>query len=59
MEDFTQKINIKNRQREVDRLFEKEGLTDRVLEKQVTVNKLRNRLNYPDENEKVYRSFVQ
>ena len=59
MDNFMQKINIKNRQREVNKLIEKEGLTDRVLEKQVSINILRNELNLPDEDEKIYEEFVQ
>ena len=31
-------------QEEIDKLYEKEGLTDEVLEKQVKLNQLRNKL---------------
>ena len=46
-------------QLEVDELYEKEGLTDEVLEKQVEINKLRHEHDIPDSNELTYEDWVQ
>ena len=56
---FLKKIQLKNRQRAIDNQYEKEGLTDEVLEKQVELNTLRHELDIPDETEAVYKNFVQ
>lgn len=56
---FIKKTNLRNKQREVDKLYEKEGLTDEVLEKQIEINKERHKHDLPDENEFVYEKFVQ
>lgn len=52
-------IQLKNKQRAIDKQFEKEGLTDDVLAKQVEVNTMRNELDIPDKNEFIYEEFVQ
>lgn len=52
-------IQLKNKQRVIDKQFEKEGLTDDVLAKQVEVNTMRNELDIPDKNEFIYEEFVQ
>ena len=39
--------------------YEKEGLTDEILEKQVALNELRNKLNISDETKRIYENFVQ
>ena len=46
-------------QKEVNTLFESDGLTDEVLEKQLEINKLRNEHDIPDEEEKIYEEWVQ
>ena len=46
-------------QQEVNELYEKEGLTEEVLNKQVTINTLRNEHDIADETELVYKEFVQ
>lgn len=56
---FIKKTNLRNKQREVDKLYEKEGLTDEVLEKQIEINKERHKHDLPDENEFVHEKFVQ
>ena len=53
------KETINLMQAEVDEIFEKEGFTDEVLEKQVTINTLRSEHNIPDESEFIYEEFVQ
>ena len=46
-------------QEKVDKIYEEEGLTDDVLDFQLQINALRNEHNIPDNNEKIYKEFVQ
>lgn len=52
-------IHLNYQQRQVSKLYKSEGLTDRVLEKQVEINKKRHELNLPDRYEMQYKRFVQ
>lgn len=52
-------IKLDEKQKEVDDLYEKEGLTDRVLAKQIEINKERNKYNIPDKKEFIFENFVQ
>lgn len=56
---FLKIIQIKNKQKVINKQFEKEGLTDEVLEAQIELNKERNLHDIPDESEFVYEKFVQ
>lgn len=56
---YLKKIGLKNRQKRINKKYEKEGLTNEILQEQLEINKLRNELNIPDDNEKVYEDFVQ
>lgn len=56
---YLKKIGLKNRQKRINKKYEKEGLTDEILNEQLEINKLRNELNIPDDQEKVYEDFVQ
>lgn len=56
---FFHKIQINNRQHYVDKLYEKEGLSEEVLNKQVEVNSLRHEYDISDESKRVYDRFVQ
>jgi len=56
---FLKVIQLKNKQRVVDNLFEKEGLSDEVLSKQVEINILRNELDMPDSEKVIFEDFVQ
>ncbi len=38
-------------QKYINRMYEKEGLTDKVLDAQILLNSQRNKYNIPDENE--------
>lgn len=46
-------------QRRIDNLYKFEGESDRVIEKQVALNKKRNKLNISDSRNKVHENFVQ
>lgn len=52
-------IHLNYQQRQVSKLYKSEGLTDRVLEKQVKINEKRHELNLPDRYEMSYKRFVQ
>ena len=39
--------------------YEKKGLTDDILKKQVRINSIRYKKNIPDETEFIYENFVQ
>ena len=52
-------IHLDLQQRQVSRLYKSEGLTDRVLDKQIQINKKRHDLNLPDRYEMIYKRFVQ
>ena len=56
---FLHKIQIKNRQRVINKQYEKEGLTDDVLKKQVELNKLKHELDISDSSKKLYDNYVQ
>lgn len=46
-------------QKQVSKLYKSEGLTSKVLNKQVAINKKRHELNLPDRYEMQYKRFVQ
>lgn len=63
-ENFLQRVNLSNRQKEINSMFEEEGLTDEILKKQIELNKERNRLDINDPSETLYvdedgKVFVQ
>ena len=51
--------HLKRKQKELNELFEKDGLTDEVLDQQIAINKLRHAHNIPDETETVHEDYVQ
>ena len=51
---FLKIVQLKNKQRTCDKLYESEGLSDRVLDMQVEINTMRHELNIPEED-----GFVQ
>lgn len=62
MPDETRTLKAKEfeqRQKEIDVKYEKEGLTDEVLELQVQLNQERNRLNISDPTKRIYENYVQ
>jgi len=56
---FFHKIQIKNLQRYVDRQYKEQGLTDEVLNKQLEINKLRNKHNISDKSKRLHEKYVQ
>ena len=62
MNFFSKKIvnnELNKIQKQINEDYEKNGLTDDVLDKQVAMNTIRNLLNLPDDNEKIYKEFTQ
>lgn len=58
-EKYLKKIQLKNRQRVINKKYKKEGLTDEILEKQVELNQLRHELDISDSSKKIYDNYVQ
>lgn len=56
---FLQRIQLKNRQRALNKKYNEEGLTDEVLLEQFEINKLRNELDISDKSKRVYENYVQ
>lgn len=56
---ITMEKHIEKLQKEIDDLYEKEGLTDEVLDKQIYVNKLRNAHDITDKSNRVNGEYVQ
>ena len=46
-------------QEKLDKIYDKEGLTDEVLDLQLEINALRHEHDIPDETEMVYKEYVQ
>ena len=51
--------NLNRKQAEVDKLQDRFGFTDEVLEKQVEINRARHKHDIPDESKLVYGKYVQ
>jgi hypothetical protein len=56
---FLHIIQLKNRQRALNRKFENEGLTDEVLDEQLAINAFRREHDIPDSNNTVFEKYVQ
>ena len=46
-------------QKKVDKLYDKHGLTDEVLDKQIEINKLRHKHDISDESNRINKKYVQ
>lgn len=51
--------HLMEKQKEVDKLYKEQGLTDEVLDKQIEINKLRHRHDIPDKTETIHEEYVQ
>ena len=56
---FLKSIQLKNRQRAVEKKFNEEGLTDEVLNEQLEINQLKHQYDISDKSKIVYKNFVQ
>lgn len=60
MGDFMDKrAELQDKQKIINEKYEKEGLTDEVLDLQVELNTKRHKLNISDETKRIYDRFVQ
>ena len=59
MSNFIKKIQIRNKQRSINKKYEKEGLTDEILDAQIELNKMRHEHNIADEKQVIYEEYVQ
>ena len=50
-DNFLKKISLSNKQKQINDMFEEEGLTDEILKKQIEVNKKRNEHDIHDPSE--------
>ena len=51
--------HLAKKQKELNRKYAEDGLTDEVLDQQIAINKLRHAHNIPDETETVHEDYVQ
>lgn len=56
---FINAFILKIRQKLVNREYKKNGLTNKVLDKQIAINKKRRELDISDSSKKIYKNFVQ
>lgn len=56
---FVKRVQFRNRQRKINKQYKKEGLTDEVLDAQVTLNIERHKHDISDRTERVYKNYVQ
>jgi len=59
MIQMLEEIKLRNRQRYINKMFEEEGLTNKVLNEQIKINKKRNELNLTDKSETIHKDYVQ
>lgn len=58
-ERYIEDLRLQSRQKQINRMFEEEGLTDEILNEQLEINKRRHELDIHDPNEEVNDNFVQ
>ena len=56
---FLKSIQLKNRQRALDKKCARDGLTDEVLLEQVRINSERNKEDIPDKSKTTFEKYVQ
>ena len=58
-ERYIENLRLQSRQKQINNMFEEEGLTDEILKEQIELNKRRNELDIHDPNHEVNERFVQ
>lgn len=56
---FVKRVQFRNRQRAINKQYEKEGLTDEILDAQVKLNMERHEHDISDETKRVHDNYVQ
>lgn len=59
MDKLQLKERLNSEQDLVNQLYEREGLTPEVLNKQIEINKMRNEYDIHDKSETVHEDYVQ
>ena len=52
-------VNVKNRQRKVNKDFKENGLSDELLEEQISINKLKHEHDIVLDEDKIHENFIQ
>ena len=58
-ERYIESLRLQSRQKQINKMFEEEGLTDEILKEQLEVNRKRNELDLHDPTEEINDEFVQ
>lgn len=58
-ERYIEDLRLQSRQKQINSMFEEEGLTDEILKEQIELNKRRNELDIHDPNHEANERFVQ
>lgn len=56
---YLQKIQIKNKQRAINKAYEEQGLTDELLKAQIELNKKKHEHNISDSSKRIHENYVQ
>lgn len=52
-------VNVKNRQRKINKDFKENGLSDELLEEQISINQLKHEHNIVLDEDRIHENFVQ
>lgn len=52
-------VNVKNRQRKVNKDFKENGLSDELLEEQISINQLKHEQDIVLDEDKIHENFIQ
>ena len=58
-ERYIENLRLQSRQKQINKMFEEEGLTDEILKEQLEINKRRHELDIHDPTEEIDDNFVQ
>ena len=58
-ERYIESLRLQSRQKQINKMFEEEGLADEILKEQLEVNRKRHELDIHDPNHEVNNKFVQ
>ena len=52
-------VNVKNRQRKINKDFKENGLSDELLEEQISINHLKHEHDIVLDEDKIHENFIQ
>lgn len=56
---YLRKIQIKNKQRAINKAYEEKGLTKEILDAQIELNRKKHQHNISDSDKRVHENYVQ